>query len=580
MNKIKLSVNRNLIYKNKYDKLTVNFNTTSQEINNLKIELKGTIFGNADATILAISYDLENRVIKKQRIRLNKSKILNFNFEHSKTEFLIRYIPWGLIFINTINIQETNSNHDYLENKKQEISKESKSKSLNENNEFNASDIESNTAKVKANISNNQNNLRDVLVLTHTAMYYDDRIKRQVNKLTNNWNVHLFCKKDLNNSSYPLGLSTEAKLIEYYPIMSRGNVAAKIMDLLFKLNYRNQLKVLKGLIRRIGNINMEMLYFDYLPIYQEAYRDAINYLVINKLHSSIKFILANDVLILPLASRLQRIILKETGTKVPIIADMHEVHFDYNVADKFNQSLRRWLCSSYLHKCELVLSVSNQIIDLYTEKYALSNTMTVFNAPYHKEIKPSPIGPEIELVHIGGASIKRKLEFMIDAMLLLPKHFKLSFHLTTSHSVTAPEYLNYLRKRITELNLQDRVFIKDTIEPDVLEETINQYDIGVYYLNVEELANNKYAMPNKLFQYIHGRLAVVVSDYGEMRRVVEDNEVGIIPEDRSIESYSNAIRLVADNLEQYKKNTDVAAKVLDGNKEWQKLINFVDDNLT
>ena len=65
-----------------------------------------------------------------------------------------------------------------------------------------------------------------------------------------------------------------------------------------------------------------------------------------------------------------------------------------------------------------------------------------------------------------------------------------------------------------------------------------------------------------------------------MRRVVEDNEVGIIPEDRSIESYSNAIRLVADNLEQYKKNTDVAAKVLDGNKEWQKLINFIDDNLT
>ena len=112
MNKIKLSATRNLIYKNKYDKLTVNFNTTSQEINNLKIELKGTIFGNADATILAISYDLENRVIKKQRIRLNKSKILNFNFEHSKTEFLIRYIPWGLIFINTINIQETNSNHD------------------------------------------------------------------------------------------------------------------------------------------------------------------------------------------------------------------------------------------------------------------------------------------------------------------------------------------------------------------------------------------------------------------------------------------------------------------------------------
>jgi glycosyltransferase involved in cell wall biosynthesis len=578
MSRITLNINRRIIYKNKYDKLTVSLNTTSQEINNLRIELKGTIFGNADATVLAVSYDLENRVIKKQRIRLNKSKVLNFNFDHSKTEFLIRYIPWGLIFIKSITVEEIISKYDYLENKKQEISKESKSNSLNENNEFNAPDIESNTAEIKTNISNNQTNLKDVLVLTHTAMYYDDRIKRQVNKLINNWNVHLFCKKDLNNSSYPLGLSTEVKLIEHYPIRSRGQVAAKIMDLLFKLNSRNQIKALKGLIRRIGNINMEMLYFDYLPIYQEAYRDAINYLEINKLHSSIKFILANDVLILPLASRLQRIILKETGTKVPIIADMHEVHFDYNVADKFNQSLRRWLCSSYLNKCELVISVSNQIIDLYTEKYALSNTMSIYNAPYYKVIRPSPIGPEIELVHIGGASIKRKLEFMIDAMLLLPKHFKLSFHLTTSHSVTAMEYLDYLNKRIVELNLQGRVFIKDTIEPDVLEETINQYDIGIFYLNGEVMDNYKYAMPNKLFQYIHGRLAVVVSDYGEMRRVVEDNEVGIIPENRSIESYSNAIRLVADNLEQYKKNTDVAAKVLDGDKEWNKLINFIDDN--
>ena len=103
MSRITLNINRRIIYKNKYDKLTVSLNTTSQEINNLRIELKGTIFGNADATVLAVSYDLENRVIKKQRIRLNKSKVLNFNFDHSKTEFLIRYIPWGLIFIKSIS---------------------------------------------------------------------------------------------------------------------------------------------------------------------------------------------------------------------------------------------------------------------------------------------------------------------------------------------------------------------------------------------------------------------------------------------------------------------------------------------
>ena len=82
--------------------------------------------------------------------------------------------------------------------------------------------------------------------------------------------------------------------------------------------------------------------------------------------------------------------------------------------------------------------------------------------------------------------------------------------------------------------------------------TINEYDIGLYLLNPSGF-NNEMALPNKLFEFIHARLAVAIWPSPEMARVVKEYDLGVVSDEFSIPSMAKHLNaLGVENITHFK----------------------------
>lgn len=414
-----------------------------------------------------------------------------------------------------------------------------------------------------------------ILILTHSSMYFDDRIKRQANTLAETYRVILFAKAGIHNA-FPPGLSDRVELVEYKNVLSRGAMASVILNLFIQEKRSIVQTLVRLFLKYYFRMTEEKLYFDYMPMYQEAYRDLLKYIEDNGIRHDIRAIISNDVFVLPIADRIRRGLRANVEMPARVVGDMHEIHFDYNPANPFNQALRTWLCRGYLPRLDAVISVSEQAATLYRDKYKLKEAFSVLNAPPYEKIDIGIVraSDHIRLVHIGAAAPDRKLEHMIEAMVYLDPAFELYFHLVFHGSEAANKYVLQLKRLVEEHDLQGRVFIEDAIPPDRLIKYISRYDIGVYYMG-KLTPNHEYAMPNKLFQYVMARLGIVVSNKGEMAKIVELYDVGIVPKTTGLKAYAEAIKEVAGKLSYYKQQSDQAAASLCSEKEWEKLNSYL-----
>ncbi len=93
------------------------------------------------------------------------------------------------------------------------------------------------------------------------------------------------------------------------------------------------------------------------------------------------------------------------------------------------------------------------------------------------------------------------------------------------------------------------------------------------------IANHKYVLPNKLFEYIQAKLAVVVTPIEAMESLVRQYDVGHTPADYELESFAKSVEQVAGKLEHYKYNALAASKELHAEGEWEKLLTYLETRL-
>ena len=564
-NRFKFMIQKNvhLVTRRRYLDIPTDFDSSIE--GSKEVRLNGRRFGNVDASIIAISFDENDNEVNLQRCKMNQSNNFYFNFPHSYTRWIIRLEGKGVYKLRDIGISNIKECDSKLEEEKHfKDNKDSENIIIQE------------VGKEQLIKSKKKKKKNTILILTHTAMYYDDRIKRQANALASKYKVILFARKG-EKDGFPPGLSSDVELIEYATLRSRGNSACKLMEVMFKMDKNFFSKYLSIFNKKIFKFKDENLYFDYYPIYQEAYRDMIKCFDKTNICCDIKTIIANDVFVLPIADRLKRYINKKYRCMIPLIGDMHELHFEYS-NKPFNHSLGKWLCSTYIPKLSLLISFSDQVTQLYKEKYDLSNAFSIINAPNYENLSANIQNsnqPIVKLVHMGGASPDRRLETMIQVMQQLDTKYELYFHLTSNHSNVAEQYLQQLRQLVIDLKLENRVYILEPIEPDKLIKEISKYDIGIYYLK-PQTGNQKYALPNKFFQFIQARLGVVINEIGEIPKIINKYDVGIVPKDYKLESFAKAIEKVSDNLSYYKIRSDKASKELNSEYQLHKLIEFVD----
>ena len=215
-----------------------------------------------------------------------------------------------------------------------------------------------------------------------------------------------------------------------------------------------------------------------------------------------------------------------------------------------------------------MITVSDGIAKEYNKNFNIKPEV-ITNACDYVALEPSPMDDQqITLIHHGVTIHSRKLEIMIEMMDCLDKRFTLYLMLVNTDS----NYLKRLKKLaegIGNIRFLEPVYMEEIVK------TINQYDIGIFVLPLTNL-NYKYALPNKLFEFIQARLAVAIGPSPEMATIVKQYDLGIVAEDFRPETVANELnKLTKDKIEYYKCQSDNAAYELSSERNRQKFESLI-----
>lgn len=242
-----------------------------------------------------------------------------------------------------------------------------------------------------------------------------------------------------------------------------------------------------------------------------------------------------------------------------VILDAREYYprqFENNIIWRLSFArLYHWICAKFLPQIYRGITVSEGIADLYEQQYKVRFAV-VPGYPIYHDIKPTPVDEwGIRLVHHGVSNANRALAVMIEAVQLLPQKYSLDMYLVPADQRS---YESLCRKA----SRAHRVRILPPVAPDEIIPTLNSYDIGLF-VPPPSTVNLQNALPNKFFEFIQARLAVVVTPLKEVSERVRQYDIGVVAEDFSAEAIAAAIQAMdVAVLTSYKQKSHAQAREL------------------
>ncbi len=214
-------------------------------------------------------------------------------------------------------------------------------------------------------------------------------------------------------------------------------------------------------------------------------------------------------------------------------------------------------------------TVCNSLAEIYQQKYGIPFEM-IRNVPFKTNIESrQPLKekfPDYKIVVYQGSVNKgRGLELMINTMQHLQG--------VVLVIIGGGDIKHELEGMVNNLRLSNRVYFAGRIPFHELPVYTQNAHIGIS-LEEDLGLNYRFALPNKIFDYIQAKVPVLVSDLPEMKAVVETYNVGKILDDRNPESLASMINLMLNDEEQrkvWRTNLQTAAEELCWEREREKL---------
>ena len=246
-------------------------------------------------------------------------------------------------------------------------------------------------------------------------------------------------------------------------------------------------------------------------------------------------IIANDLdtlLAARLASRIR---------KVKLIYDSHEFFTQVPelIDRKLVQGFWKWIEYRIVPKLDHAVTVSFSIAEIYRRLYR-TRFRVVRNVPKKRDPCPDPRvkqdyrGKSI-IIYQGALNVGRGLELMIDTMQYLDN--------TVLLLVGTGDIEKNLKALVKQKKIGERVEFRGRVVPDQLFPLTCSADMGVS-LEEDRGLNYRYALPNKLFDYIQARIPVLCSDLPEISRIVRTYGVGAVTGEREPEKLAGIIRYI------------------------------------
>lgn len=259
-----------------------------------------------------------------------------------------------------------------------------------------------------------------------------------------------------------------------------------------------------------------------------------------------------------------------------VIYDSHEL-----ASEEFLES-RAWRLLARQHVLEIerdgiarvdgVITVSDGLADRLHSLYGLPRRpLVVRNIPEYAPLPFQPTGSLVTVLYQGLLAPRRGLEAAIASVAAWRADYRLVIR-----GFGADPYVAKLREFAESAGVAPRVTFEPAVAPTDVVAAAHEADIGLFALPGDS-AQSRFALPNKLFEYMAAGLALAVSDLPEMRRVIETCRCGILipqPTPQAIAEALNA--LDAARIDDYKRASAEAAATQTFAAEFAKLLTLVD----
>ncbi len=249
--------------------------------------------------------------------------------------------------------------------------------------------------------------------------------------------------------------------------------------------------------------------------------------------------------------------LKKEGQDVKWVHDFHEyVKGLDGLDDEIKELSLTEEKESILH-ADYLTTVSPTLSTALRNDYDLKKEPTVlYNAPNRSNLnldydltirKKLNLPTDIELgVYIGGISEFRGLHTLIGAMPLVPH---LHIALVTE---TKGKYMDSLIESAKELGCYDRLHILPYVDSTEITSFIRDATFGIHPMT--RYGNAEVALPNKLFDYIHAKIPVIVSNCTTMEQFVNKWKIGLVFEAENVNELGNTIKKLLKERAKFTEN--------------------------
>lgn len=267
-------------------------------------------------------------------------------------------------------------------------------------------------------------------------------------------------------------------------------------------------------------------------------------------HEPFDAILANDIDAVGLALALE----PTRG----VHADIHEYAPKQNeeilVWRVFIAPFVTWMCRRFLTKVTSMTTVGKGLADEYLRKFGVHSGVVTNAAPY-AALSPQPVASPIRLVHSGASMPNRRLEVLVDSAIATSTDVVLDLYLMGNN----PEYIERLRRRAAG---SDRVRFPAPLPYRDLVARLNEYDVGLP-VNPPTTFSERWALPNKFFDYVQARLGVIIGPSPEMRAILDVHQFGVTADGFDSSAITKALdALTPERIAEWKVRADESAREL------------------
>jgi glycosyltransferase involved in cell wall biosynthesis len=251
-----------------------------------------------------------------------------------------------------------------------------------------------------------------------------------------------------------------------------------------------------------------------------------------------------------------------------IIYDSHELFPEIPelVNRPFVKKFWTGLEKMMLPKLKNTYTVCNSIVAYYNDKYA-TDFKTIINLPTKKEVVkckfPFSYTDEKIILYQGAINVGRGLNLMLETMPFLDNCIFVI--------IGDGDIFESLKAKVNAKNITHKIHFLGKKNPDELHKLTPLAHLGI---SIEEDLglNYRFALPNKIFDYIQADLPVLVSDLPEMKKVVLDHKVGEIVIERNPKKLAHQIEKILEK--DFSKEIKIAKEKLIWEHQEQLLLSI------